>query len=203
MSTESDQLLVERIRRKDERAWESLVSTYEGRLRGYLRKRLADSSVCEDLVQETFLGFLTSLPNFDSRTPVESFLFTIASHKLTDHLRRSGRRPAFQASQNAKESDGADGVFGSLTGSARHASSLARSREQRNAEELRLKAALEDLIGKWVSQREFSRLMCIELLFVRGWKNQRVATELGMTEQDVANHKSYVLRQLQKATAES
>ncbi len=200
MTAPSDQLLIERIRHKDEQAWSSFVSLYEGRLRGYLSKRLSDKSVCEDLVQETFLGFLTSLPNYDSRTPLETFLFSIASHKLTDHLRRSGRRPSFAISQISSESDQGNAGFAGMAGSARHASSLARSREQRNQEEERLRAALEELIGRWVEQRDFDRMMCLELLFVRGMKNQQVAQELGMTEQDVANHKSYVLKQLQKAT---
>ena len=31
-----------------------------------------------DVVQETFIGFLTSLPNYDSRRPLESYLFSIA-----------------------------------------------------------------------------------------------------------------------------
>ena len=44
-------------------------------------------------MQETFIGFLTSLPNFDERRPLEGYLFSIAAHKLTDYLRREGRRP--------------------------------------------------------------------------------------------------------------
>ena len=41
-----------------------------------------------------FLGFLNSLPNYDGRRPLESYLFSICAYKLTDHLRREGRRPA-------------------------------------------------------------------------------------------------------------
>lgn len=200
MAGSNDQLLIERIRSKDERAWASLVSMYEGRLRGFLIKRLNDKSLCDDLVQETFLGFVTSLPNYDPRTPLESFLFAIASHKLTDHLRRSGRRPSFRQTNVDPNSDSV--TLDDLPGSARHASSLARSREQAQLDEQKLKLALQDLITRWVAQREFERLMCMELLLVRGWQNKRVAEELRLSEQEVANHKSYVVRQLAKAVGE-
>ena len=44
-------------------------------------------------MQETFVGFLTSLPNYDPARPLEGYLFSIAAHKLTDVMRRQGRRP--------------------------------------------------------------------------------------------------------------
>src|SRR6056297_323797 len=93
--TDESQLLVE-IRKGDQNAWQSLIDLYEGRLLAFLDRRLRDRAISEDLVQETFLGFLISLPNYDERTPLESWLFSIASHKLTDHFRKTGRRPTVQ-----------------------------------------------------------------------------------------------------------
>src|SRR5262249_24883553 len=94
----ADVLLVEAIRRGKPEAWTDLIAQYEGRLLSFVDSRLRRRSASEDVVQETFIGFLTSLPNYDSRRPLESWLFTIASHKLTDHLRREGRRPAIPLS---------------------------------------------------------------------------------------------------------
>src|SRR5919109_2670868 len=93
MSSESDRLLVQQIRQGDTRAWEHLISRYEGRLLAFVERRLRDRSTSEDVVQETFIGFLNSLPNFDEERELQTYLFTIASHKLTDHLRRMGRHP--------------------------------------------------------------------------------------------------------------
>ena len=45
------------------------------------------------MVQETFVGFLNSLTNFDDKRDLQTWLFTIASHKVTDQLRKLGRRP--------------------------------------------------------------------------------------------------------------
>src|SRR5205823_10943485 len=93
MSSDSDRLLIQQIRRGDGQAWEQLIDRYEGRLLAFAERRLRDRATSEDVVQETFVGFLNSLPNFDDRRELQTYLFTIASHKVTDHLRRTGRRP--------------------------------------------------------------------------------------------------------------
>src|SRR5437588_3337959 len=103
MSSESDRLLIQQIRRGDGGAWEDLISRYEGRLLAYVQRRLRDRSTSEDVVQETFIGFLNSLPTFDDRRELQTYLFTIAAHKLTDHLRRSGRHPLRNLTDSSSE----------------------------------------------------------------------------------------------------
>src|SRR5204862_2532887 len=88
MSSESDRLLIQQIRQGDAQAWQHLIARYEGRLLAFVDRRLHDRAASEDIVQETFVGFLNSLPNFDERRELQTYLFTIASYKLTDHLRR-------------------------------------------------------------------------------------------------------------------
>src|ERR671931_1283980 len=103
MSSDGDRLLIQQIRQGDSRAWEALIAGYEGRLLAFVERRLRDRAASEDVVQETFIGFLNSLPNFDERRELQTYLFTIASHKLTDHLRRTGRHPLRTASDGAGE----------------------------------------------------------------------------------------------------
>src|SRR5437764_13549008 len=93
MTSEGDRLLIGQIRQGDPRAWQNLIARYEGRLLAFVQRRLHDRAASEDVVQETFIGFLNSLPNFDETRDLQTYLFTIASHKLTDHLRRTGRHP--------------------------------------------------------------------------------------------------------------
>src|SRR5205814_2950253 len=85
------------------RAWEGLIARYEGRLLAFVERRIRDRAASEDVVQETFVGFLNSLPNFDDRRELQTYLFTIASHKLTDHLRRTGRHPLKPVSESASD----------------------------------------------------------------------------------------------------
>lgn len=89
---EIDALLVDRIRQGDTLAWEDLIGRYEGRLLAFVDSRIGNRAAAEDIVQEAFIGFLNSLPNYDGQRPLESYLF-ICAYKLTDHLRREGRRP--------------------------------------------------------------------------------------------------------------
>src|SRR3954447_3842475 len=127
MSSESERLLIKQIRQGDARAWDTLISRYEGRLLAFVDRRLRDRAASEDVVQETFVGFLNSLPNFDEKRELQTYLFTIASHKLTDHLRRAGRHPLKTAS------DSGDVLAQQLDHHAA-ASSLVRSDERRQLE---------------------------------------------------------------------
>src|SRR6266581_8760225 len=98
MASEGDRLLIQQIRQGDQRAWTNLIARYEGRLLAFVERRLRDRAASEDVVQETFIGFLNSLPNYDEERELQTYLFTIASYKLTDHLRRTGRHPLRTAS---------------------------------------------------------------------------------------------------------
>ncbi|HTU24258.1 MAG TPA: RNA polymerase sigma factor [Pirellulales bacterium] len=187
---ESDRLLVERVRTGAPEAWQELIARYEGRLLAFVESRLGNPAAAEDVVQETLLGFLTSLPNYDERRPLESYLFSIAAHKLTDHLRREGRRPALPLSVS-DSSGGWQPVAG-----GRRASSLIQSGERHALEEAALVAALAEQIDRLRARGQWQQLSCLELLLVRGWSNQQVAAALGQSEQTVANTKSEFLQRL-------
>ena len=199
MPEDTDQLLVSRVREGGSEAWEELIARYEGRLLAFVQSRIGNRTTSEDVVQETLMGFLTSLPNYDSnRTRLESFLFSIAAHKLTDVLRRQGRRPTLPL-----QPPDASGTGFEPAGSARAASSLMRSREGRDAESELLGDVLGQLIQEWIDEGQLERLECIELLLVLGWRNKDVAAHLGISEQAVANHKSFVLSKLKEAAGQS
>ncbi|HVJ67165.1 MAG TPA: sigma-70 family RNA polymerase sigma factor [Caulifigura sp.] len=185
-----DRLLIERIRSGDAAAWRDCIDAYEGRLLAFADSRLRDRSTAEDIVQETFVGFLTGLPNYDDTRPLEAFLFAIAAHKITDVLRRRGRRPVLH------DSGSDDGKTPLPDSRARVASSMARSAERRHSEEELIAAVLRPVIEDCTTRKNFLRLKCLELLFVRGIANKDVATHLGTSEQDVANHKQYLVGRL-------
>lgn len=190
--------LLKEVRRGVAAAWEQLIARYEGRLLAFARSRLHDDSAAEDVVQEAFLGFLVSLPNYDATTPLEAFLFSITAHKLTDALRRNGRRPLLSLIGSTESQAGNEPVD-----RGRKVSSIARSQERSVAQHHVLSACLKELIYSWFSRGEFERLECIELLFVLGWTNKSVAAKLGISEQAVANHKDFAIRKLKQAATEA
>ena len=193
-TTHPDLLLVEQIRSGKPDAWNTLIEQYEGRLLSFVDSRLRRRASSEDVVQETFIGFLTSLPNYDTRRPLESYLFSIAAHKLTDYLRREGRRPALPLSSTASSGGGQ----WDLPGGGRPASSIARSGERRDLEEDALVHGIAEQIDHWRTKGDWEKVKCMELLFVRGAANKDVATTLGITEQQVANFKFDFLDRLRK-----
>jgi RNA polymerase sigma-70 factor, ECF subfamily len=190
MSSEGDRLLILQIRQGDPRAWETLIARYEGRLLAFVERRLHDRAASEDVVQETFVGFLNSLPHFDDRRELQTYLFTIASHKLTDHLRRTGRHPLLPAS------DGAGEVLQHQLDRQPAASSMARSAERRDLESSALSRCLGNMINQWRDRGDYVRVKVLELLMVKGWANRDVAAFLKISEQQVANYRFAAVKKL-------
>ncbi len=191
MSSESDRLLIQQIRQGEQRAWENLISRYEGRLLAFVERRLRDRAASEDVVQETFIGFLNSLPNFDERRELQTYLFTIAAHKLTDHLRRVGRHPLRTVS-----SDSSTDILHQQLDHHPAASSVARSEERRELEQNALARCLAQLIAHWREKGDLTRLKVLELLWVKGWANRDVAAFLQISEQQVANYRFAAVKKL-------
>ena len=194
MSSESDRLLVQTIRAGGdpaETAWEELVHRYEGRLRAYVRRRLRDHAATDDVVQETFIGFLHSLTNFDDKRDLQTWLFTIASHKVTDQLRKLGRRP-YQAGNEADE----EMLGREPDGKQRGASSIARGKEKEEMEVEAVARALRDVIRTFQQKGDYKRIQVLELLFVKGWPNWQVAEFLQVSEQQVANYRFAAVKKL-------
>lgn len=194
MTSDSDRLLVQQIRdagSPSAAAWEELVHRYEGRLRAYVRRRLRDHSVSDDVVQETFIGFLNSLTNYDDNRDLQTWLFTIASHKVTDQLRKLGRRPYQTGSESDEEQLGR-----APDGKQAAASSIARGNERTELESAAVSRGLREIIRGFKQKGEYRRIQVLELLFVKGWANWQVAEFLELSEQQVANYRFAAVRKL-------
>jgi RNA polymerase sigma-70 factor, ECF subfamily len=190
MPSESDRLLIQQIRQGNPRAWENLIARYEGRLLAFVDRRLRDRAASEDVVQETFVGFLNSLPNFDDRRELQTYLFTIASHKLTDHLRRVGRHPL----KSLPDENG--DMMAQQYDHHQAASSMARSQERKDIESEAVVRCLGQIIQQWQEKGDHLRVKVLELLMVKGWANRDVAAHLEISEQQVANYRFAAVKKL-------
>jgi RNA polymerase sigma-70 factor, ECF subfamily len=197
-TSDTEALLIRQVRDGDAGAWRQLIERFEGRLIAFVDSRLRDRAASEDVVQETFIGFLTSLPHYDEKRDMEAYLFSIAAHKLTDHLRKQGRRPIDQFG-----SDDHGRPLEEVPGGARPASSIARSGERREAEERLLTDSMGQLVREWLAKADFDRLRCLELLIVKGWANKDVAKYLNLTEQAVASYKFQTIGRLKEMARRS
>ena len=84
----ADHFLVTQIRAGDQPAWRQLIERYSGRLLAFARTRTSSLSDAEDLVQETFVGFLQSLAKFDEPLPAVELACQFGDGALPgcDHL---------------------------------------------------------------------------------------------------------------------
>ena len=86
---DADSFLITAIRKGDERAWHQLIDRYQGRLLAFARARLRQPGEAEDALQETLLGFLTSLKHYDTSRSLETYLFAILRYKISELLEKS------------------------------------------------------------------------------------------------------------------
>ncbi len=193
-SAEADAFLLDAVQRGDDAAWREVIVRYQGRLLSFARRQMSQRSEAEDVVQETFLGLLRSLPTFDRTRSLETYLFAILRHKLYDQLRRlqSGQRESLD--QLGLE-DASDEWLEPETPS-RHAA----GRESVAAQRAALVAGLRQWVEQCQTQRRFLDLIVVEMLMVLGLRNKEVAADLNLTETAVAGIKFRVLDQWRKAT---
>lgn len=80
--------LIEAGKNGDHDAMTKLINTFSSSVHNLIYSILHDSSVVEDLAQETFVRMFLSLHHYEYRAPFRSWLFRIAVNLCRDHLRK-------------------------------------------------------------------------------------------------------------------
>jgi len=91
-AAETDAQLLEAHRNGREDAFETLVRRYRPELLPYLIRFVRGRAAAEDVFQETFLQIHLSADSFDVSKRFKPWLYTIASNKARDLLRKKKRR---------------------------------------------------------------------------------------------------------------
>lgn len=76
------------VRLQTEAVWELLSA----RLRAFIRSRVENEHVAEDILQETFLRIHQRLGTLADEERIEAWVYRIARNLLADHYRARGRR---------------------------------------------------------------------------------------------------------------
>ena len=189
---DADQFLIEQIRAGSEQAWRQLIDRYAGRLLAFARTRTVSLADAEDLVQETFVGFLQSRSHFDPSRSLETYLFTILRYKLYDQLRQ--KKPHV-----VSEPADAEGWWDHVVpGTEETPSGIAVSAEAGRGQEKLLRDILKQLIRGYRDRDAFQDLQVIELAFYAGTRNLDIADLLEMDQKAVAGVKFRAIQKLQK-----
>jgi RNA polymerase sigma-70 factor (ECF subfamily) len=94
---DDDHALLDRLRAGDERAFEALVVRYDGVLRRVVRTFVRTSSAADEVVQETWLGVLRGLRDFEGRSSLRTWIFGILLNQARARARRDGLTVPFSA----------------------------------------------------------------------------------------------------------
>jgi RNA polymerase sigma-70 factor (ECF subfamily) len=85
--------LLRKAQRGDERAFATIVRTYEQPVYNYVLRLVGDRALAEDLTQEVFLRVYQGLPGFSLRSRFTTWLFQVTKNRVLDELRAIERRP--------------------------------------------------------------------------------------------------------------
>ncbi|GAS88357.1 RNA polymerase sigma factor [Mycolicibacterium brisbanense] len=86
-----DDTLARRAQRGDSTAFDALVVRHGPALLRFVANTYPETAECDDIVQETFIAAWKSLPTFAFRSQFRTWLYSLATRKTIDAMRR--RRP--------------------------------------------------------------------------------------------------------------
>jgi RNA polymerase sigma-70 factor, ECF subfamily len=143
-----DALLVERVQRGDQRAFEMLVVKYQRRIQRLIARMVRDVDLVEDIAQETFIRAYRALPNFRGESAFYTWLYRIAVNTAKKALIGLRRDPLVTESSRAGAGDDDDAdtsrVENELT-TGETPESLMASRQIANTVNAAIEALSEDL----------------------------------------------------------
>jgi RNA polymerase sigma factor (sigma-70 family) len=156
-----------RLQALDNSEWLAVERAFCGRLAAYVARRIPDRDAREDVVQETFLGAVRGIGEFDPVYTFEQYVFGIAKNRTIDWLRR---KKATTIGPRG-EDDEAPGIE-TLATERETPSAIVRKSDLARAGGELLLAVLKEWVQETWSEGEFKRLMVVEALFAGGWRNR-------------------------------
>jgi RNA polymerase sigma-70 factor (ECF subfamily) len=100
---DAEALLVERLVKRDERAFNALVKAYEGRVFGLLLRMIGNRAEAEDLAQEVFVQVFKAIGSFRGESKLSTWIFRIA-------INLSKNRGKYLQVRHTSQQDGFDAV---------------------------------------------------------------------------------------------
>jgi RNA polymerase sigma-70 factor (ECF subfamily) len=105
-----DSLLLARLRKGDERAFNQLVEKHHGALIRMALRYVADRDVAEEVVQDTWIAVIDGIKHFEGRSSLSTWMFSILIHKAKDRGVRESKHINFSALESIDEHGGEEAV---------------------------------------------------------------------------------------------
>jgi len=84
----NEKKLIEQVLAGNKKAIEKFYNEYKKPLLSFVRKRVKNNRDAQDIVQETLVSGINSLPNFNFKSSLFSWLCAIAKHETVDFYRK-------------------------------------------------------------------------------------------------------------------
>ncbi|WP_119153737.1 RNA polymerase sigma factor RpoE [Caldimonas tepidiphila] len=105
MSADADVLLIERVKRGDQKAFELLVVKYQRKIERLIGRMVRDQDLVQDIAQETFIRAYRALPQFRGESAFYTWLYRIAVNTAKKALAELRRDPLVSESALALAGD--------------------------------------------------------------------------------------------------
>lgn len=101
MSTYNEQQALQGLRKLDSQSVGAIYDRYFSEVYRYVRYRITDDTIAEDLASEVFVRLLEAAQkNQGPQTSLKGWLIATASHAVNDYLRQNYRRPVEELSES-------------------------------------------------------------------------------------------------------
>ena len=164
----------------------------------FARSRLRGAGEAEDVLQEAFMGFVTSLRHFDASRSLETYLFAILRYKIGEALTRKQRHPEYLEGFDIND----DSPPPAEPSVSETPSQIAIRNERTKTQAEVLARILRRLFEELRERGKLEDLQVIELLFYVELRNKEAAERLGRDEKAVAGVKFRALGRLREFFAE-
>ncbi len=92
-SQQTDQQLVQRVKKGDNKAFDMLVLKYQHKILSLVGRYVRDVAEVQDVTQEAFIKAYRAIPKFRGDSQFYTWLYRIAINTAKNHLMAKGRRP--------------------------------------------------------------------------------------------------------------
>lgn len=179
--TMTDAQVIEALRRGDEAAFTSLVDRYHRSLVRLANVVVHDRAIAEDVAQDAWMGFLLSLPRFEGRSSVKTWLFAILQNCARARSRGEGRAITF--SDAGLEFAGAPSVHPErFQAEGQRWPGHWADPPEAWPEEHALGDEVRQCIQRAVDRLPRRQRLVVTLRDIEGWSSDEVCAALGVTE---------------------
>lgn len=105
-----DDLLIARLREGDERTFNDLVNKNHGALIRMALRYVSDRDLAEEVAQDTWIAVIDGVKDFEGRSSLNTWIFSILIHKAKDRGVRESRHINFSMLESTDEDSGDEAV---------------------------------------------------------------------------------------------